>query len=67
MDKDWPLEILDHDNNVHEVYLSPGEMILYESAKLLHGRPKPFIGRYFANIFLHYVPVDSTKWIDDEN
>ena len=67
VDKDWPLEILDHDNNVHEVYLSPGEMILYESAKLLHGRPKPFIGRYFANIFLHYVPVDSTKWIDDEN
>ena len=35
----WPLLILDHDDNEHEVLMRPGDMVLYESAKLLHGRP----------------------------
>ena len=38
----WPLQIQDHQGTVHEVLLNPGEMVLYESAKLIHGRPKPF-------------------------
>lgn len=32
-------------------------MVLYESHSVLHGRPFPLKGRYFANIFVHFEPV----------
>lgn len=56
-DRDWPLLILDHDDNEHVVVMKPGDMLLYESAKLLHGRPEPFVGSHYDNIFIHYKPV----------
>eukprot|EP01038_Epipyxis_sp_PR26KG_P014712 gene14712-19776_t len=39
VDKDWPLLILDHEDNEHNIVMKPGDMVLYESAKSLHGRP----------------------------
>ena len=51
---DWPLNIQSHDGNWHEVYLQPGEMVLYESATCEHGREVLFGGTYFRNLFLHY-------------
>ena len=36
----------------------PGEIILYESASVIHGRPEVFKGDLFANIFVHYAPLD---------
>lgn len=54
--KPWPLEIEDHYYRKHEVFLRPGEMLLYESARLLHSRTTPFQGERFANIFCHFVP-----------
>ena len=56
LDESWPLIIEDHFYRKHEVYLEPGEIIFYESARLLHGRPTPLKGRSFANIFCHYTP-----------
>lgn len=35
----WKLLILDHEDQEHELEMTPGDMVLYESAKLLHGRP----------------------------
>ena len=35
----------------------PGELVWYESARLLHGRPDPFQGEYFDNLFIHYKPT----------
>ncbi len=29
----WPLEILDYSGNMHKVFLQPGEMVFYESAR----------------------------------
>ena len=29
VDEDWPLQIMDHNGNPHEVILAPGEMIWY--------------------------------------
>ena len=55
VDEDWALQIDDHDGNEHEVFLKPGEMALYESATLRHGRVKPFNGDYFSNLFVHFV------------
>lgn len=37
--RDWPLLILDHADREHRLVMQPGDMVLYESAKLLHGRP----------------------------
>jgi hypothetical protein len=61
VDRDWKLKILDHDYNEHEMVMKPGDLVLYESAKLLHGRPDTFSGEHYDNIFIHYAPVESGK------
>jgi prolyl 4-hydroxylase len=58
VDKDWALDIQDHEGNWHKVYTEPGDMILYESATNLHGRTDPFEGEYYRNFFLHYTLAD---------
>jgi hypothetical protein len=58
VDKDWPLDIQDHEGNWHQIYTEPGDMILYESATNLHGRTEPFEGEYYRNFFLHYTLAD---------
>mmetsp|Transcript_4231 Transcript_4231/g.4385 ORF Transcript_4231/g.4385 Transcript_4231/m.4385 type:complete len:450 (+) Transcript_4231:81-1430(+) len=57
LDQEWPLLILDHNDNEHELLMKPGDMVLYESAKLLHGRPSVMKGSHYDNIFIHYKPV----------
>ena len=54
VDVDWPLVIEDHYYRKHEIVLSPGEIIIYEGAKLKHGRPQPLQGEKYANIFCHF-------------
>ena len=39
VDEPWRLLILDHEENEHWITMEPGDMVLYESAKMLHGRP----------------------------
>ena len=60
VDKDggWPLEVLLPSGRAAEVYLQPGEMVLYEGAWLRHGRPMRFKGTEFANVFSHFAPLD---------
>jgi prolyl 4-hydroxylase len=57
VDRPWPLDIEDHYFRRHEVLLDPGEMLLYESARLSHGRTAPLEGNYYCNLFAHYRPV----------
>jgi len=57
VDEDWPLYIKDNNGNDHQVFLKPGEMVWYESARLVHGRMDQFKGKYFDNIFIHYMPL----------
>jgi prolyl 4-hydroxylase len=54
----WPLHIEDHTGKLHKVFANPGQIILYESAKLLHGRPEAFQGNYFRNFYVHYKLAD---------
>jgi len=61
-DEPWPIEIEDHNGNLHAVNLEPGQMLFYESAKCLHGRMQTFKGKYYGSIFLHYKPVDPNIW-----
>ena len=53
VDEDWPLRIHDHYGKIHDVILEPGDMLFYESLRCKHGRPIPFKGNHFANIFGH--------------
>lgn len=54
----WPLEVVAANGATKEVYLQPGEMVLYEGARLFHGRPMRFHGDEFANVFTHFAPLD---------
>lgn len=57
VDEDWPLEVWGHDGKVYNVTLKPGDMALYESHSIIHGRPFPFRGKFFANVFVHFEPL----------
>ena len=55
--EDWPLEVIGHDGIAHNITMSVGDMILYESHSVIHGRPFPLNGDYFANVFVHFEPL----------
>ncbi|CAN0392683.1 unnamed protein product, partial [Hapterophycus canaliculatus] len=57
VDTDWPLYVRGHDGVARNIYIEPGEIIFYESASVIHGRPEAFQGDRFANIFVHFAPV----------
>jgi prolyl 4-hydroxylase len=52
----WPLCIEDGCGQIREIVLRPGEMILFESERLLHGRPEPLRGNFYAGVFAHFRP-----------
>ena len=52
----WPLYIYSHDGTLHKVYFEPGDIVHYESARAVHGRPEALPGDEYANLFLHYQP-----------
>ena len=62
MDQDWPITLQDELGHHQNITLKPGEMLLYESARVPHGRPFPLIGDFYENIFAHFYPEswDST-------
>jgi len=57
VDDDWSLYIKDNDGESHAVVLEAGDMVWYESARAVHGRPDNFKGEYFDNLFIHYKPT----------
>jgi len=58
IDEPWPVEVYSHDGKAHNVTMKPGDMVLYESHTVLHGRPFPLKGKFYANVFVHFIPVD---------
>jgi len=60
LDEPWPLEVIGHGGRAENVTMEPGDMVLYESHSVIHGRPFPLKGRYFANLFVHFEPVGHT-------
>merc|ERR1719410_2444165 len=62
----WPLEVLVPPYCVDtktppchraEIYMQPGQMVLYEGARIMHGRPMRLRGEAFGNIFSRFAPV----------
>ena len=54
----WPIFIEDFQGNTNEVVLESGDMLFYESSKVVHGRPRPFNGKWYSSIFVHYYPAE---------
>jgi prolyl 4-hydroxylase len=50
VDEPWPIEVYSHDGMAHNVTMQPGDMVLYESHTVLHGRPFPLKGRHYVNL-----------------
>jgi len=59
VDEPWPIVIEGFDGRSVEVDLQPGQSLLYESAKAIHGRPRPMKGRWYTSLFVHFAP---TTW-----
>lgn len=57
VDEPWPIEVYGHDGKAYNITMEPGDMVLYESHSVLHGRPFPLKGRLYANIFVHFEPT----------
>jgi prolyl 4-hydroxylase len=57
VDEPWPLEVIGHDGKAHNVTMLPGDLVLYESHSVIHGRPFPLKGRFMANVFIHFEPI----------
>lgn len=57
VDEPWPLEVIGHDGKAYNVTMLPGDLVLYESHSVIHGRPFPLKGRFMANVFIHFEPI----------
>jgi len=50
--------IRSHDRKLYRYPLEPGRMVLYESARCLHGKAHRFNGTEYANLFVHFKPAN---------
>jgi len=60
----WPIVIEDFHGNTHEVILTSGDLLFYESSKCFHGRPHRFKGSWYSSVFVHYYPKYGWEEID---
>ena len=58
----WPITIEDFHGQTHQVILTPGDMLFYESSKCWHGRPQRFHGSWYTSVFVHFYPTND--WYD---
>jgi len=62
---EWPLEIFSHDGDIYRYPHKAGTMVIYESAKCLHGRPYKNPKYIHVGLFVHYKPAQYEKVIKD--
>ena len=60
----WPIFIEDFHGRTHEVILTPGDILFYESSKCYHGRPQRLNGSWYSSIFVHFYPKHGWQDID---
>ena len=56
--------IEDYEGNLNEVVLETGDVLLYESSKCFHGRPRRFEGEWYTSLFIHFYPADWGRTYD---
>ena len=62
VDEPWPLEVYGRDGKAYNITMEVGDMILYEGHSVVHGRPFPLMGRYYA-VSVHYFSPYSASFI----
>jgi len=59
-DADWPLRYMKkYEDDYVDVELEPGQLLYYEGADFLHGRPSKFEGTSYMNWYVHFKPVEN--------
>ncbi len=67
MDGPWVLEVKGHDGKATNITMEVGDMVLYESHSVIHGRPFPLKGDWlYANIFVHFEPTDGSEILSNK-
>jgi hypothetical protein len=56
MRKPWPLSFVEPGGAVKRVEQQPGDIVFYEGASGMHGRPVPLDGQEFVSIYFHWHP-----------
>ena len=46
----WTMELWEHNGKAYNVTMEVGDMLMYESHSVVHGRPWPLKGKYYANL-----------------
>ena len=55
INKPWPLILYDHNKKYTELYFDEDtDIVLYESATIIHGRPLALYGKSYVNLFAHF-------------
>jgi hypothetical protein len=62
----WPIFIEDFHGRTHEVILTPGDILFYESSKCFHGRPRRLNGTWYTSLFVHFYPRDGWDNVNHE-
>jgi len=65
MTSEWPVEVVDFTGKRQRINMKHGQILFYESAKLVHGRPRYLKAGKFVNAFAHYRPKGSHKHLWD--
>lgn len=63
MREPWPVEVVGFDGKRQTINMKHGDLLFYESAKLIHGRPKYLKADKFINAFAHYRPRGAHKYL----
>ena len=50
----WPVEMISHDGQAYNITMNPGDMVLYESHSVLHGRPYPLSGKFYVRTLITF-------------
>jgi prolyl 4-hydroxylase len=46
----WIMELWGHDKKAYNVTMEVGDMLMYKSHSVVHGRPWPLKGKYYADL-----------------
>ena len=57
IDEPWPVEVISHSGVAYNISMQPGDMALYESHSILHGRPFPLVGRHYVSEMREAAPL----------
>lgn len=61
----WQVELTTMDGNRRKVLVKPGQMLVWESAKIIHGFPVPYQGKRIATFMINFRPTAGWNYYID--